>query len=105
MHEDIQVHLQDGNVQYGIEEVRRGMASNIEAMPDYNVRLDDQVATEDRVICRWRVRGTPKATGRPVEVTGVSYWEFDGGKARRGWAYAGTGAGLGTLAQQIGSAE
>jgi uncharacterized protein (TIGR03086 family) len=101
MADDIVVTYQDGRSQVGREAVRRGMRANIEAMPDYAVEVEDQVATNDRVICRWRVSGTPVSKGTPVEITGVSYWEFEGGKATRGWAYAGTS----TLADQIGATD
>jgi predicted ester cyclase len=99
MHEDIEIQQPDGFVK-GIDAVRRGMEDNLRAMPDYHVQLDDQVATEDRVICRWRVSGTPVATGVPIEVTGCSYWEYEDGRARRGWAYT---AGPAGLKEQIGA--
>jgi uncharacterized protein len=56
--------------------------------------LDDQFATDDRVVCRWRSRATHTgdffgfpATGKQNEFPGMSLWEFDHGKARRGWDF------------------
>ena len=56
--------------------------------------LEDQFATDDRVVCRWTASGTHEgelygipATGKHIAYTGVSLWEFDDGKARRGWIF------------------
>ncbi len=56
--------------------------------------LDDQFATDDRVVRRWRASGVHvgdfsgiPATGRTVKFAGMSLWEFEGGKARRGWSF------------------
>jgi len=65
------------------------------ALPDFHVDLVDQFATDDRVVCRWRVSGTPSAesfgfpaTGKRIEYEGMSIWNFEDGKARRGWIYS-----------------
>jgi predicted ester cyclase len=65
------------------------------AFPDWHVVLNDQFATDDRVACRWHVSRTHNgdslgfpATRRHVEYAGVSVWEFEAGKARRGWIFA-----------------
>jgi predicted ester cyclase len=49
--------------------------------------------TDDRVVCRWRARTRHigefaefSATGNEIEFPGLSLWEFDHGKARRGWS-------------------
>ena len=75
--------------------MRKNMEANYAAMPDYHMLMEDQFATEDRVVCRWRVMGTPTGeifgvppSGRPIEIEGVSIWEFVDGKARRGWVYS-----------------
>jgi steroid delta-isomerase-like uncharacterized protein len=54
--------------------------------------LDDRFATDDRVVCRWRTSGTHEGdfnglppTGKRIEWMGISIWEFEDGKARRGW--------------------
>jgi steroid delta-isomerase-like uncharacterized protein len=60
----------------------------------FSVILEDQFATDDRVVCRWCARGTHSgeffglpATGKRLEFQGISLWEFDDGKARRGWSF------------------
>jgi steroid delta-isomerase-like uncharacterized protein len=75
----------------GISAYRAMMEAQYGAFPDWHVVLDDQFATDDRVACRWRVSGTHSgdglgfpATGRRVEYAGMSVWEFEDGKARRG---------------------
>lgn len=105
VHDDIEVHVPGGKPIVGIDAVRAGMEANYEAMPDYHVVLDDQFATDERVVCRWRVSGTPKGelfgippSGKPIEVVGVSIWEFDEGKARRGWIFSNAAS----LKQQAG---
>ncbi len=65
------------------------------ALADFRAVIDDQFATDDRVVCRWRVSGTHSAdsfgfpaTGKHIEYAGLSVWEFEDGKARRGWIYS-----------------
>jgi predicted ester cyclase len=58
----------------------------------FRVVIDDAFATEDRVVCRWRISGRHAGelsgippTGNAIEFPGMSLWEFEDGKARRGW--------------------
>ncbi len=90
VHEDIVVHHLDGETVVGREALIKNMADSLAAMPDYHVTIDDRFATDDRVLCRWRVSGTPRGADSdsetaPIEVAGISVWEFEDGKARRGW--------------------
>jgi predicted ester cyclase len=75
--------------------MRRYAEASFAAMPDYRVDLEDQFATDDRVVARWRAKGTPVGelwgvppTGEPIEIEGVSIWEFVDGRAKRGWVYS-----------------
>ena len=51
-------------------------------MPDLlGAVIDDQFATDDRVVCRWRINGTHSkdsfgfpATGKHIEYAGMSAW-------------------------------
>jgi steroid delta-isomerase-like uncharacterized protein len=95
VHPDIEIHHVGGPTVVGIDAMRKNAEAAFDAMPDYEAVLDDQFATEDRVVCRWRVRGTPvKAifgvppTGEPIEIEGASLWEFVDGRAKRGWVYS-----------------
>jgi predicted ester cyclase len=92
IHPDIEVHHLDGETVVGLEALIKNMEDSIAAMPDYHVEIDDRFATENRVLCRWRVMGNPidsvtggPADGPPIEVAGISVWEFVDGRARRGW--------------------
>jgi predicted ester cyclase len=56
--------------------------------------LNNQFAIDDRVVCRWKstgihagdMNGIP-ATGKRLTFAGVSVWEFDDGRARRGFIF------------------
>jgi steroid delta-isomerase-like uncharacterized protein len=78
------------------------------AYPDVHVTVDDVIATEDRVVVRWTSHGTNEgslmgmpATGRKVEVSGISIFEIEDGKVAEEWE------GFDTLAmmQQLGVLE
>ena len=107
VHDDIAVFVAGGATTTGIEEYRAGLESLFEGMSDFSVVLEDQFATDDRVVCRWRATATHDgdyfgipATGRTVDYTGVSVWQFDDGKARRGWIFPDNV----TMMQQLGVA-
>jgi steroid delta-isomerase-like uncharacterized protein len=94
MHDDIEFHAPGVEPTVGIDAYVAMMQAMYDALEDFSVVLDDQFATDDRVVCRYRTRGTNSgeffglpATGRQLEFTGMSLWEFDGGKARRGWSF------------------
>jgi steroid delta-isomerase-like uncharacterized protein len=94
IHSDIELHMPGREPVAGLDGYLAMMEANYAGMPDFHVVLDDQFATDDRVVCRWRISGTQNGelfglppTGRRIEFAGVSVWEFDGGKARRGWSY------------------
>ena len=63
-----------------------------EAVPDYNVTIEDQFAEDDKVVTRWTARGTHKGkfqgiapTGRQVSVTGMTISRYVGGKIAESW--------------------
>jgi steroid delta-isomerase-like uncharacterized protein len=91
IHNDIEVRQPGAEPVIGIESYRAMMETAYGGVPDFRVVLDDQFATDDRVVCTWRMSGTHTAesfgfpaTGKEIEVAGVSVWEFEDGKARRG---------------------
>ncbi len=92
LHETIELFA-GGETIVGIDAFRTSLEASFCAFPDFHVVLDDRFATDDRLVCRWRQTGTHEgeffgipATGKQIEVTGLSLWEFDHDKARRGWA-------------------
>ena len=95
VHDDIVVNQPGAEPVVGLDGYLTMMKETYAALPDFHVTLEDQFATDDRVVCRWRMSGTHRGdlygvppTGKQIEWTGVSLWEFDGGKARRGWIYS-----------------
>jgi steroid delta-isomerase-like uncharacterized protein len=92
LHPDIVVHLPGGAQVVGLAAYRDMMEAQYAGLDSYRVVLDDSFATDDRVVCRWRVSGrhTGEFSGMPpsgkqIEFPGVSVWEFADGKAARGW--------------------
>ena len=54
-------HIESGVL--GPEGVRRLVSSSRRAHPDLYVKIEDQVAEDDRVATRWRTGGTPYYAG------------------------------------------
>jgi steroid delta-isomerase-like uncharacterized protein len=94
LHDDIQVHVPGAEPYQGFEAYLRMMEELYAGMEGFQAIVEDRFATDDRVACRWRavgrhtgdLNGIP-ATGKDLEYAGMSFWEFDDGKARRGWVY------------------
>jgi predicted ester cyclase len=80
-HEDIVVYPLGADPVIGIAAYRASMEAQFALIPDWHVVLEDQFATDDRVAYRWLV------TGQQIQYAGASLWEFEDGKARRGWTY------------------
>jgi hypothetical protein len=78
----------------GRAEVRRLVSSGRRAYPDLYVKIDDQIAEDDRVVVRWRATAAPAVTpsrppARVACVAGVSIVRLLAGKqvdARTEWA-------------------
>jgi steroid delta-isomerase-like uncharacterized protein len=94
LHDDIEFHQAGAAVLVGIDAYVAHIEAGHAGLGGFSVVLDDQFATEDRVVCRWRARGTHvgdfagfPATGKEIEFSGMSLWEFDHSKGRRGWAF------------------
>jgi steroid delta-isomerase-like uncharacterized protein len=94
LHDDIELHQPGSEPLVGIDAYVSMMQALYAGLEGFSVILDDQFATDDRVVCRWRARGTQSgelfglpATGKQIEFPGISLWEFDNGKARRGWSF------------------
>jgi predicted ester cyclase len=67
-------------------------SSYFEGVPDEQVIVEDLFATDDRTVCRWRIRGTQTGsllglppTGRAIDDSGISIYEVEDGRLRRGW--------------------
>ena len=106
LHDDIDLRQPGTEPVVGLEAYKAMMEAAFAGLPDFHVVLDDQFATDDRVVCTWRLSGTHSAesfgfpaTGRHVEFAGVSVWEFEDGKARRGQIFS----DLPSLMAQLGT--
>ena len=81
----------DGELR-GVEAVKRFVAAYRGAFPDARSTVEDQVAAGDRVVTRWRARGTHlgqlgpiAATGRQFVMDGITIERFLGGKIAEVW--------------------
>jgi steroid delta-isomerase-like uncharacterized protein len=81
----------DGEVR-GLEAVKAFIAGYRRAFPDAMSTVEDQVAEGDKVVTRWRARGTHAgelgpiaATGRDFQMDGVTIERFEGGKIAEVW--------------------
>jgi predicted ester cyclase len=92
-------------------DMKRGAAASAklakQALPDVKVELEDMVAEGDKVVARWRATGTHKgtskhpffgevkATGKPIDVTGITILRFQEGHVVETWG----------LTDELGGAE
>jgi steroid delta-isomerase-like uncharacterized protein len=81
----------DGDLR-GIEEVKAFVRGYRRAFPDARSSVEDQIAEDDRVVTRWRARGTHQgqlgpiaATGREFEMDGVTIERIAGGRIAEAW--------------------
>jgi steroid delta-isomerase-like uncharacterized protein len=77
----------------GRDSFRRRFSLVRTAFPDATMTVEDGVAEGDRVVYRWRLRGTHTgpfagipSTGRHVEVTGMNMTRIRAGKVTEHWA-------------------
>ena len=63
-----------------------------ELFPDLEVTVEDAIESGDRVIVRWRARGTHKGTfqdikptGNQIDVTGINIYRFAGKQIVESW--------------------
>jgi steroid delta-isomerase-like uncharacterized protein len=95
LHDYIEVHQPGSQLVVGIDAYVANLRALYEALDGFSFVFDDKFATDDRVVARYRFRGTHTgdfagipATGKQIECAGMSLWEFDRGKARVGWTFA-----------------
>jgi steroid delta-isomerase-like uncharacterized protein len=66
----------------GKEQVREGIQSRLDGIPDVHYGDERHFACGDRGVSEWTIRGT-QATGEPIEVRGCDLFEFRDGKISR----------------------
>jgi len=81
----------DGELR-GIEALKAFVADYRRAFPDARSTVEDQIAEGDRVVTRWRARGTQRGpfgpiepTGRGFEMEGVTIERIAGGRIAEVW--------------------
>ncbi len=90
------------------EGYRQGLAEDRDAFSDLEIIIEDQIAEDDKVMTRYRWRGTHTrgrflnvpATGRKVEATAIVVHRIEGGKITEEWSATDTLAML----RQLGAA-
>ena len=86
-------HFPPNPTLHGPEDLKRFNAEAAVAFPDVRVTIEDLLAEEDKVVIRWTLRGTHRgelrggipATGRRVEVSGITISRIEGGKVVENW--------------------
>lgn len=66
----------------GKEQVREGIQSRFDGIPDVEYVDDRHWACGDRAVSEWTIRGTQR-TGERIEVRGCDLFELEDGKIRR----------------------
>ena len=68
------------------------METFVDAFPDLQVSLDDELSSGEKVVTRWTSRGTHEGelmsiapTGSRIEVTAVGIWRVADGKIAEAW--------------------
>ena len=81
----------DGEVR-GIEGMKAFLSGYRRAFPDARSTVEDQIAEDDKVVTRWRARGTHRGdlgpippTGREFEMEGVTIERIADGKIAEVW--------------------
>ena len=90
----------------GAEAFKAFLTELIAGLPDATVTVDDTIAEDDKVVCRWTMRGTHEGplfgfprTGKPVHISGFTLYRIAGGKVVE---ETGIGTTL-SLMQQLGA--
>lgn len=86
-------HFPPNPTLHGPEDLKRFNAQSVAAFPDVQVTIEDLVTEGDEVVVRWTLRGTHDgelrggipATGRGVEVSGITISRIRNGKVVESW--------------------
>jgi steroid delta-isomerase-like uncharacterized protein len=77
---------------HGREGYKQFFAAQRRAFPDIQYTIEDQVAEGDKVVTRWKARGTHTGefrdippTGKQVAVTGITIFRIVGGNVVECW--------------------
>jgi steroid delta-isomerase-like uncharacterized protein len=103
--EDIVSHIVGFPSSSGLEEAREGLTQNLNAFPDQQLTIEDEIAEGDKVVVSWTARGTHKgdiygipATGKHFTNSGMTIYRLVNAKIAEFW-FIGDNMGL---MQQLG---
>jgi steroid delta-isomerase-like uncharacterized protein len=85
-------HLPDQDIQ-GVENFKQYLTSYLNAFPDLNVTVEDEIAEGEKVVNRFTLRGTHQGeteefgppSGRQIEIKGQTISRIEGGKIVEEW--------------------
>lgn len=89
---DLVWHEPDQDIR-GFEEAGRFLSVYKTAFPDLLATVEDAIAEGDKVVTRWKVRGTHQGeieefgppTGRQIQIEGITIHRIEGGKIVEEW--------------------
>lgn len=91
-HEDAIIHS-PFNIKQGRITMRDAADKWLESFPDLEIEINDLISEEDKVVARWRARGTHTGsffdttpTHKEVTFSGVTTFEFKAGRVAEYWA-------------------
>jgi steroid delta-isomerase-like uncharacterized protein len=75
-----------------LESYKKFVIETRKGMPDFNIAIEDMIAENDKIACRWVASGTHKvdffgipASGKKATWKGMSIYRFDSGKIAEAW--------------------
>lgn len=84
-------YLADGTG-IGLDVYKQAIRGTLAAIADLHVSIEDQVTENDKVVTRWKAKGTPKMefagikpSGRPVTITAIHIHRVQDGKLMEHW--------------------
>jgi steroid delta-isomerase-like uncharacterized protein len=90
--EDFVSHTVGAPAINGLEELRAGIATALDAYPDFKLTLDDLIAEGDKVAARWTSRGTHQgellgvpATGKLITQEGMVFYRMVNAQIAEVW--------------------
>ena len=91
---DFVCHFIVGPEWHGYEGIRNAVSSHRKSFPDWTEHVEDIVAEGDRVVTRFRSRGTQKGefhgippTGRKVDIYEVAIFRLENGRIAEQWGF------------------
>jgi steroid delta-isomerase-like uncharacterized protein len=77
---------------HGSEEAKQFVSTFLEAFPDLQVSVEDEIAEDDKVVTRWTIRGTHQGalmgiapTEKQIELKGITIHRIEGDKIAEEW--------------------